>query len=217
MKPPTGASRAAVDIREFEDLSGATGDQSAKDAAALEELLPEVPGPSLRPYFVILSGLPGTGKSHFSRALGAQIPVVVLETDILRRQLAGRPAHTPAENRRLFAAVHVLTHSLLSRKILTVLDATNLIERNRKTLYRIADEAGVPSQVIRFVATDGVVQSRLERRMEGSGLGDNSDAGLAVYLRMRKRQEPIQREHMVVDTSVDIQPALRQVIAMLGY
>ena len=41
---------------------------------------------------------------------------------------------------------------------------------------------------------------------------DHSDADWAVYQRLRPSQEPIRRNHLVIDTSKDVQPAVEKVV-----
>ena len=91
-----------------------------------------------------------------------------------------------------------------------VLDATNLTERHRGRLSRIAGDAGAKLLIVHVHASEQVVRQRLAGRAK-SGSGGNSEADWAVYARMRKAFEPILHEHYAVDTAVDIEPAVRRV------
>lgn len=178
------------------------------------------PDPQERPTLLVVSGLPGSGKSYFCRKLTELLPVVVLETDALRRVLFERPAHDGAENARLFRAVHRVLKRLLIEKRCVALDATNLIRRNRTRLYRIAEDQGAALVVVRMVAPEALTKQRLRQRIANrqSQLddGDRSDAGIEVYDRMRRTEQVITREHVVVDSSTDITPALADIVVRLG-
>ena len=53
-----------------------------------------------RPVMVVVSGLPGSGKSHFSRRLAEQVGLFTLESDVLRTALFPSPSYTRSESRR---------------------------------------------------------------------------------------------------------------------
>ena len=65
------------------------------------------------PALVVISGLPGTGKSQFARELQRRTGAVVLESDALRRLLFEKPSYSWQESRRLFAAIHAVAERLL--------------------------------------------------------------------------------------------------------
>ncbi len=64
----------------------------------LLESLGQLPKPVAYPVLVAVSGLPGTGKSYFSRQLAGYIPLAILETDALRKELFPCPIYSAAEN-----------------------------------------------------------------------------------------------------------------------
>ena len=190
------------------------------DVDRLLNSLGPLPDPRQRPALLVLSGLPGSGKSYFCRKLTELLPVVVLETDALRKVLFERPTHDGAENARLFRAVHRALERLLMQKQGVVLDATNLIRRDRRRLYRIAEDQGAALVVVRMVAPEPVIRQRLRERIANrqSQLddGDRSDAGIDVYDRMKRTEQAITREHIVVDSSTDITSALADIVVRLG-
>jgi DegV family protein with EDD domain len=188
---------------------------SEEDVAKLEATIAAVPASRSRPALVLVSGLPGSGKSHFSRALAARHPLAHLDIDTLRRTLFERPAHDPPEHARLFAAVHALIQRLLSRGVSVLLDATSLKEAHRRPLYEIAKAAGATLVIVRTEAPEDVALQRLEDRARGADPLDASEASAAVYNKMKAETEPIDRPHIVVDTSKEIEPALEEVLRQL--
>lgn len=180
----------------------------ARLAASLPAGLPRTRHPSL----VLVSGLPGSGKSHFGRLLAARLPLAVLESDALRKRLVATPTYSGPENGRLFRAAHELARQLLASGVSVLFDATNLIEAHRRRLYRIAEEAAARVAVVRLEAPKRVVYQRLQYRREGLDPQDSSDADWDVYERMRSRLDPIRREHLVVDSSQDVGSAVDQVV-----
>lgn len=184
----------------------------AADVQKLKQGLGELPEPVANPVFVIVSGLPGTGKSHFSRKLAEQLPSVILESDTLRKRLYPSPTYSAQESHRLFNACHCLIEELLDSGITAILDATNLVEQHRERLYLISQRLKVKQIIVRVEAPRNLVLKRLQGRSRGIDRGDNSDADSGVYQRMRARAERIRRNHFVVDTSRDITPVVNKIV-----
>ena len=184
----------------------------AADVQKLKQGLGELPEPVANPVFVIVSGLPGTGKSHFSRKLAEQLPSVILESDTLRKRLYSSPTYNAQESHRLFNACHRLIEELLDSGITAILDATNLVEQHRERLYLISQRLKVKQIIVRVEAPRNLVLKRLQGRYRGIDRGDNSDADSGVYQRMRARVERIRRNHFVVDTSRDITPVVNKIV-----
>jgi len=186
--------------------------QLISDVQQLTDGLGELPEPVVKPAFVAVSGLPGTGKSYFCSKLVERLPLVVLESDALRRELFLEPSHSSPESARLFRALHLLIARLLKQGISLILDATNLSERNRERLYNIADRLGARLILVRVEAPPEVVYQRLKARAAGDNNESNSDADWAVYQRMMSSVQKIGRNHYAVDTSRDIGPVLDKIV-----
>jgi predicted kinase len=196
---------------------GGVGDsQLIFDVQRLTDGLGEFPEPAVKPAFVAVSGLPGTGKSYFCTKLVERLPSVILESDALRKALFPSPSYSPAESSRLFRALHLLIERLLKQGISLILDATNLSERYRERLYNIADRLDARLILVRVEAPPEVVYERLKTRQVGANPGDKSDADWAVYQRMKPSVQKIRRNHYAVDTSKDITPVLDKVVREAG-
>jgi predicted kinase len=188
------------------------GSQLDGDVTRLVESLGQLPEPMVTPTLVVVSGLPGTGKSSFSRRLAQRLPFLVLESDALRKTLFNPPDYSLPESGRLFRACHLIIQRLLGKGIPVIFDATNLSEKHRERLYSIADRLGSRLILVRVEAPAGVVQERLEARQRGAVPATNSDADWGVYQRMRPSVDGICRKHYAVDTSRDINPVLGKIV-----
>ena len=160
---------------------------------------------------MLVSGLPGTGKSRVCRELREQTGAVVLESDAARKLLFPEPDYSFPESQRLFRAIHAAIERLLAAGLPTILDATNLAEWQREPLYAIAGRRGARVIVVKVEAPPPLVRRRLARRARRSDAADRSDAGVEVYDRMRDQEEEIRRRHFVVDTSQDTAAALQAI------
>ena len=146
--------------------------------------LGELPEPVAEPALIIISGLPGTGKSYLSKRLAERVPFLVIESDALRKTLFSPPSYSFRESTRLFRTIHRLLRELLNK--------------------------GIPLILVRVEAPPEVVYQRLEGRARDTE--NKSDADWAVYRRMRPSVDRIRRNHYVVDTSRDITPVLDKIV-----
>jgi predicted kinase len=182
------------------------------DVRELKKALGELPEPVVKPTLIIVSGLPGTGKSYFSRKLAEQLPSVIVESDALRKRLFPTPTYSPEESRRLFSACHRLIEEYLGSGISVILDATNLVEHHREPLYRIAQRLQAKLILVQVEAPRELVRQRLQGRAERINHEDKSDAGWNIYQRMKTRVEKISRNYFAVDTSRDVTPVIDKIV-----
>jgi len=184
----------------------------AGDVLALKKALGKLPEPVAKTALIIVSGLPGTGKSYFSRKLAGRLTSVVIESDALRKQLFRDPTYSAEESHHLFAACHRLIEDLLGSGISVILDATNLVEHHREPLYRIAQRLQAKLILVQVEAPRELVRERLQGRAEGINREDKSDADWSIYQRMKARVERISRNYFAVDTSRDITSVIDKIV-----
>jgi len=137
-----------------------------------------------------------------------KVPLAYIQSDVMRKTLFPTPNYSDQESFRLFQALHLLIKRFLQRRIPVLFDATSLTKQHRAPLYRIADELGVKLFIVFTTAPQSVVKGRLDSREKGSLEAGRSDADWDVYLKMLPRVQLPRREHLVVDTSRDIMPAI---------
>ncbi len=161
---------------------------------------------------VVLSGLPGSGKSYFGRVLASRLPFVTVETDWVRKNLFRHPSYSAGEHYMVFSVAHCLLAELLGHGYLVIFDATNLRHQARRAVYGIAEKAGAKAILVRLYAPPEVVRERMERRAHPDQPEGLSDAGWEVHLRMAETEETIRESHLEVDTSQPIEPAVEEVL-----
>jgi predicted kinase len=186
--------------------------QVMADAGRLAGSFGPLPPPEAHPAIVIVSGLPGTGKSYFCHRLAERLPFLILESDALRKQLFPVPTYSAAESTHLFRTVHYLIEELLRKGMPVILDATNLEERHRERIYNIAARLNARLILVRVEAPPELVQKRLKTRILKKNMEDNSDADWTVYQKMKTTVQKINRHHFTVDTSRDITPVLDKIV-----
>lgn len=187
-------------------------EQVISDVRQLTESLGRLHDPVVKPAFIVVSGLPGTGKTHFCGKLAERLSLLILESDALRKVLFPSPKYTSQESARLFRAIHYLIEVMLKKGISLVLDATNLSEPYRERLYNIAEHLNAKLILVRVEAPPDLVQERLRARAGLEKSENKSDADWAVYQRMKPTVQKIRRNHYVVDTSRDITPVVDKIM-----
>ena len=151
-------------------------------------------------------------ESPTSAKLVEKLPAKILESDSLRKSLFPQPTYSPSESSRLFRVIHLLIGKLLESGVPLILDATNLSENYRERLYNIAGKSAAKLILVQVTAPPAVVYSRLKARTKSRNHENKSDADWQVYQRMKNSVQKIRRNHFVVDTSRDIEPALDKII-----
>ena len=173
--------------------SGGTAAQTRAYAAR-----PDVIGPQLRaeiatvparphgrPALIVVMGLPGVGKSHCARLLCERVGAAHVASDELRSRLFIAPSYADEENRAVFAAATALVDGLLADGHRVVVDATNLIARNRAATVEAARRRGIPITFVRITASDDDARGRLASRRAARAPDDHSEADERIYERMR--------------------------------
>jgi predicted kinase len=158
----------------------------------------------------MMSGLPGSGKSHLSQRLAQQLSAVVIESDHVRKALFPEPTYSAQESTIVHRTCQRTMRRLLSKGVRVIFDATNLVEFQREVLYSLAERSGAALLIVRTVAPEQVIRERLEQRKDSTQSA--SDADWRIYRRMSKREQRIDRTHLCIDTSHDIDDAVRKII-----
>ncbi len=149
-----------------------------------------------RPGLVLVTGLPGTGKSRLAAGLAEAAGLAVVSTDVTRKALAGVPwgegtpadphldLYTPEWNDRTYDACleQAATHLAAGGRV--AVDGTLREARRRAAFLDLARQLCVPALVLVCEASAATVRARLDART-----GDASDATWAVYQQLRARWE----------------------------
>jgi len=167
-----------------------------------------------RPCVVAIGGLSGTGKSDLAAALCARTGFVHINSDVVRKRLAGLPATTRIAS-AYAAALYSPEHSVRTYRGMlgdaaehlaaghgVILDATFQHRSDRDAARGLAHDRHVPFLMVECRCHEDEVRRRLARRATTEDTP--SDADWNVYLEQRRRYEPlIAAEHtdlLVLDT-----------------
>jgi len=180
------------------------------------------------PTLFLTCGLMGTGKSCLARELARQLGCALLQSDRVRKSLAGLPPAARAcapmgegiYSREFDRAVYGdllagAAHALAAGKSALV-DASFRRASDRALFRELAASAGVPCLVMEVRCDEGTVRERLDTRMtEGR---DPSDGRWELYADQRRAFETTDGEEgvLIVDGARPAEENADLVLAALG-
>jgi predicted kinase len=149
---------------------------------------------------------------RLSDAIGADI----VQTDAIRKALVVRPTYLPAESAWVHKVAQQRMRQKLGRGQNVIFDATSLRKSHRRSLQRLAESVGARTLMLVVWAPEDVIRARLVRRHEVPDFSDKSDADWNVYQNLIRSFEALDGPHIVINTTVDIEPAVRRVASLVA-
>ena len=191
--------------------------------------LGELESTDQRPALVLVSGLPGTGKSTLARGLADSLNFQWIRSDVVRKQLAHADGVAASSTKgdyqsgiytrewtdRTYAECLRQATEALRRGGRVIVDATFAEDHRRQQFLTCAIQLGVPATWLVCDASPEVVRSRLSQRTN-----DVSDADWSVHLQAAAAWQPAgtlsQRQMATIDTNGQPSTVLNQAIQVLA-
>lgn len=155
-----------------------------------------------QPLAILVSGLPGSGKTYFAKRLAPAIGACYFSTDVMRRTKTPERTYTYAERASVYQELLDRFDKTLHAAQTVVMDATFYKQELRDAFTNAAKRAMARVVWIEVVADEEVVRQRLSQPR------DDSDADYAVYLKIKADQEPITEPHLVLHSDRDTVEAM---------
>jgi predicted kinase len=157
---------------------------------------------------IVLSGLPGTGKTTIARELAHQLAAVYLRIDSIEQSI--RDAGRPVEGEGYSVAYAVAEDNLRLGRIV-VADCVNPWPLTRSEWRSVADRTGVPALDVEIVCSDiGEHRRRVETRAT-----DITAHRLPTWQEVVERDyRPWDIERIVIDTArLSVEQSVRTILA----
>jgi len=153
----------------------------------------------LKPFLVIIGGLTGSGKSVLARELGERLGMPVINSDTVRKAMAGKSGpelarfnegvYSPRATEKTYAKMAREAEKQIVNGTGAILDATFGLRAHREKILRLAEKHKVPLTVIICSASEDTTKARLARRAAAGK--DISDGRWEIYLEQKPAYEPV--------------------------
>jgi aminoglycoside phosphotransferase family enzyme/predicted kinase len=147
---------------------------------------------------IILSGLPGTGKTSVAQELSQELAAVVLSTDEMRKRVLREFGYAERKKKRVYDEMFQVAQDQLIKGKNVILDATFFRQELRDKAFRIGQKCQERVFLVEVVCPEDTVKKRLQERKQEKN--DFSEADYRVYKIIEDKFESLQREHFVVNT-----------------
>lgn len=141
---------------------------------------------------IMITGLPGSGKTTFAKALADSLNAVHLNTDIIRDSLGRRGKYDETSKSMIYAKMLKQTESYLHRGEDVVVDATFYKATLRKPYKKLAKKYKKQLFWILVTATESVIKERMQQKRQ------YSEADFSVYLTIKDIYEPLEEGHLIL-------------------
>lgn len=165
---------------------------------------------------VIMSGLPGTGKSTLARAAAARLGAAVIDKDPIRAALFApdEVEYTAEQDDFVMELMLETARYLLSKRparIVFIDGRTFSQAYQRRRVIDFAETIGESWRIIECLCSQETAKARLARDQD-AGQHPAANRSFDLYEQVRAHFEPIAEQRLVLDTDSPLEDCLAQAV-----
>ena len=171
--------------------------------------------------FVLIAGLPGTGKTLLAENLLSSYfsGFTYISTDEVRRLYFGISKHqyldfnqkiySQEKRDKIYIVIDLMVELLLTQGFSVIVEGTYYQQEKRERLLDICYRLNHQYLIIKTTYPDELIEGRLQSREFSNN--NISDARYQIYSAIKDRFEPIIKPHLIIDTQQSIASCIEEV------
>jgi len=158
---------------------------------------------------VIVTGLPGTGKTFFAKRLATQINAIHINSDKIRVEQNLTGQYDVQTKQKVYDKMLSATKTALQNFKNVVVDSTFYQESTRNIFIELATELDCCWQILQITASDKTVKERVSSQREFS------EADFEVYQSIKASYQTIKEPHFILNS--DEMPVEQMIVQAKEY
>lgn len=146
---------------------------------------------------IIVSGLPGSGKSFFASRLSKRINGKYISSDLTRKMIDARGQYAFEDKINVYEEMARLAGDPLREGKTVVIDATFYKKQMRNMFLTLATLLHQKVVYFEIVADEDTIRERLSQPRL------NSEADFSVYKQIKPQYEAFEKEHLILESTND--------------
>lgn len=162
------------------------------------------------PLMILVYGLPGTGKSTFSRALARRLGMPRFNSDEMRQQLKLMNNYSPQAKTLVYEALRMAAEQELRKGQSVIIDANFTTAPQRQSFLELQKDLPVKIFSIRLTAETQLVRERLAQQRP------DSKADWEVYQKLRSQAEYGGEDLLLESKNDNLENMLHQALSFIN-
>lgn len=164
-----------------------------------------------RPKLLMITGLPGTGKTTVASALAKRLQAEHFNTDMIRQEMGLRGQYDPETKEQVYSILLERTREALAAGKTVVVDGTFYRSKLRDEFRQQLNAQLIPIYWLELWAEDELIRKRVSKARA------YSEADFEIYLKIKATYEPILEPHLRLESKdANLEQLVEEIILHLS-